>query len=317
MPVRSSVDEPDFLTNVNMNDFTGSGSDYLLSDDIWKKFELEAEDLANSFDERFWELDDTDYLSDLYPMLDCVIRNHDCMWAGHCASKEHATVEDQTEKLPTQGVWKAPVQRQTVLPGRSVLLKPPVKTPVAPSPDSPPMSDDEETKAKPATTMVQIINDAIEACDNIDEDSDLNEYFEEGEDEDIVRDPKDEEDEEEEEDDDEDEDDEQAASVARYAGENDHCYFMDKNTYGRVNGLGIDTPSDSGEFCLLLYISMFDKCINILTRSRACIICLFFGYFTWLCLSTRVLLPLTINKLSDIFSFSLSPILRATLDVLR
>lgn len=239
-----------------MNDlYTGSGSEYLISDDIWKKFELEADDLANSFDEYFWELDDTDYLSDLYPMLDCVIRNHDCMWAGHCASKEHTTVEDKTEKLPTQGVWKAPVQRQTVLPGRSVLLKPPAKTPapVAASPDSPPMSDDEETKAKPSSTpMVQIINDAIEECENLDDDSDLNEYFEDGEDEDIVRDPKDEEEEEEEGDDEDDDEEQQAASVARYAGENDHCYFMDKNAYGRVNGLGIDTPSDSGEFCLLL-----------------------------------------------------------------
>lgn len=304
MPVRSSVDEPaDFLASINMNDlYTGSGSECLLSDDIWKKFELEADDLANGFDDCFLGLDDTDYLSDLYPMLDCVIRNHDCMWAGHCASKEHATAEEKSEKLPTQGVWKAPVQRQPVLPGRSVLLKPPMKTPVAASPDSPPMSDDEEAKAKPPTTMVQIINDAIEACDNIDEDSDLNEYFEDGEDEDIIRDPKDEEEEEEE--DDEDEDEEQAASVARYAGENDHCYFMDKNAYGRVNGLGIDTPSDSGEFCLLLYIFMFDKCINTLTRSRANIICLFFGYFIGLCLYKRVLHPL-LQSTNDLVCFLL------------
>lgn len=246
MPVRTTVDESDFWSSIDLdNVYHASSSSYLFSDEMWKQFELEAIDMA--LDDAICQMGNTDSLSEFYPMLDddnMEISNHDCMWAGHCSSKEHPTLEDHT-KTETQPltVVKPQIQRpQTILPGRSVLLKqqPPQKAPVAASPDSPPMSDDEEVKAKPTPTL-QFLTEAITECD-IDEDSDFVEYFEDGEGEDIVRDPEDEED-----DDEEEEEDQTDVDVVKYAEENDHCYYMEKSAYSRVDDLGIQTPSDSGK----------------------------------------------------------------------
>lgn len=64
----------------------------LLSDDIWKKFELDFPSLCGELsplDDIFGDI--MDYVQEdiAEDQEFCEIRNHDCMWAGHCASKEH------------------------------------------------------------------------------------------------------------------------------------------------------------------------------------------------------------------------------------
>lgn len=157
MPVKLETEtllnmEDAFGLNLDVDDLY-STSESLLSDDIWKKFQLEIPDLVD-FDDIFSGLDckrqseslDSDYE---------IIRNHDCMWAGHCVSKEHPAEEHKNngdkQVALAPGLDKTPVkqqQQQPVQPGRSVLLKTFIKAPPppVPSPDSPPMSDDEENK---------------------------------------------------------------------------------------------------------------------------------------------------------------------------
>lgn len=93
-------------------------------------------------------------------------------------------------------------------------------------------------QTKPTKTL-QLLNDAISECD-LDEDSDLCEYFGDGEE--IVPEPVDEEEEEDEEEEDEEE---EEKPIPRF--ESDHCYFS------RVDNLGIDTPSDSGKSSFLIH----------------------------------------------------------------
>lgn len=163
MPVKSEI-ETFFnmdcalgLSDLDVDDLY-TASESLLSDDIWKKFELEIPDLID-FDDIFGGLD----MKRQPESPNSKISKHDCMWAGHCVSKEHPAEEHknngdkQVHMAP--GFQKAPVkqqqqliqQQQPVQPGRSVLLKtvikaPPPPPPPVPSPDSPPMSDDEENK---------------------------------------------------------------------------------------------------------------------------------------------------------------------------
>lgn len=107
-----------------------------------------------------------------------------------------------------------------------------------------------------------MLNDAISECD-LEEDSDLCEYFGEGKD--LVVDPfgdeeeeeeeEDDEEEEEEEEDDEEEEEEEPVveQKTRSRFENDHCYYMEKKSpCPRVDNLGIDTPSDSGKSSIYL-----------------------------------------------------------------
>lgn len=221
-------------------DYLYCSAEQLLSEDIWKKFEF---DPVTDLDDIFIALDATvpDIFSGTSTTDLCEIRNHDCMWAGHCGSKEHPADELKTLKvqLPvaavTPGVQKTPVvNKQQITAGRSVLLKP-IKTPQAPvpvvlSPESPPISDDEDPTQ---TSTLKMLNDAINECD-LEEDSDLCEYFEEGED--IVAEP----------------DDHPSKPKPQYAIESDHSYHdhsyhKDKNASMRISNLGIDTPSDSEE----------------------------------------------------------------------
>lgn len=162
MPVKSetttttttllNMECPFGLSNLDVDDLY-TASESLLSDDIWKKFELEIPDLLD-FDDLLGGLD-----SKRQPDQREVIRNHDCMWAGHCVSKEHPAEEKlrrERQQLQQQAAEKAvkqqQQQQQVVQPGRSLLLKtvvkapPPPPPPPVPGPDSPPMSDDEENK---------------------------------------------------------------------------------------------------------------------------------------------------------------------------
>lgn len=90
-------------------------------------------------------------------------------------------------------------------------------------------------QSKPTQTL-QLLNDAISECD-LNEDSDFCEYFEDGDGEDIVIEP----------DDEEEEDEVEEKPRPRFAGESDHCYYMEKTSFTRIDNLGIDTPSDSGK----------------------------------------------------------------------
>ncbi|KAF5278840.1 hypothetical protein FQR65_LT03528 [Abscondita terminalis] len=224
-------------------DYLYCSAEQLLSEDIWKKFEF---DPVCELDDIFMALDATmpDILSDTSSEDLCEIRNHDCMWAGHCGSKEHPADElmktlkvqpPVAAAVPTPGVQKTPVlNKQQITAGRSVLLKPMktvVPVPVVTSPESPPISDDEDPTQ---TSTLKMLNDAINECD-LEEDSDLCEYFEEGED--VVGEP----------DDDVPQPKPQYSSIESDHSYHDHSYHKDKNASMRISNLGIDTPSDSEE----------------------------------------------------------------------
>ncbi|KRT85526.1 hypothetical protein AMK59_985 [Oryctes borbonicus] len=233
----------------------------LLSDDVWKKFELDVvmgtED--NFYDDLFFPNNINNAAATLLSSQTCKIRNHDCMWAGHCGSKEHPADEPRlhirTIPLVPPAINRASMatNKQAVTSGRSLLLKTAIKqqqqqpqqqtqqiVPQLPqhqqqpvvSPDSPPMSDDEECK----TPTLQILQDVISSCD-IEDDSDLCEYFEE---EDFLSESVD-------------EAPQQTTTptsmqikaVHQYARDNDHSYHKDKNASMHLNNLGIETPSDS------------------------------------------------------------------------
>lgn len=251
------------MANIDVDDLCTAAP--LLSDDVWKKFELDVamgtED--NFYNDLFFANNATATL--LSSQKKCKIRNHDCMWAGHCGSKEHPADEPRLyiRTIPPipPVINRTPTAiKQTTTSSRSLLLKTAIKQqdhqqqqiqqqmqqqqskqtqqivqlpqqqPVVVSPDSPPMSDDEECR----TPTLQILQDVISSCD-IEDDSDLCEYFEEEEFlSESVEDPQ-----------------EQTTmhvkAVHQYARDNDHSYYKDKNASMHLNNLGIDTPSDSGK----------------------------------------------------------------------
>lgn len=135
---------------------------------------------------------------------------------------------------------------------------------LTPGPDSPPISDDEESKG---SALLKLLNDAIEECD-INEDSDLCDYFEDGDEGDNQED----EDEEEEDDDvvevvvqDIKPEPQQQSDITPvvtrpyFNAVSDHCYHKDKNASMRMINLGIETPSDSGEFSVLYLVVSWSR----------------------------------------------------------
>lgn len=178
--------------------------------------------------------------------------NHDCMWTGHCGSKDHPSDEfvKPLIKPIVPPVIETPVTKQSVVPGRSLLLRTAMKptTPAAPvqgaSPDSPPISDDEDGKR--GTTTLQMLNDAIKECD-IDEDSDLCEYFEEGED--LLETMQEQQQTQQQQPHHHHYHQQQAQLNQIRSRESDHSYHKDKNaSMHRISSnLGIETPSDSGK----------------------------------------------------------------------
>lgn len=150
---------------------------------------------------------------------------HDCMWTGHCGNKDHPS-EELVKPLVTP-LLPTPVAKVTPPSSRSILIKSVVKTPPQEptnntnlSPDSPPISDDEDSKKTPTFNMLAdaIVDQHTEVTDDI-----IN-YFEKDE-----RTPP------------------KQQNSSR--GESDHSYHKEK---WMGNFLGIDTPSDSGE-CLFKF----------------------------------------------------------------
>ncbi|XP_018333823.1 transcriptional regulator Myc-A-like [Agrilus planipennis] len=280
-----------------------SNDEPLLSDDIWKKFDLEdlplpglesilrdleeeqplTPHIENNSSSNNTSNNNMNGCNNDSPQVVDTIRNHDCMWAGHCGSKEHpadalfcisngnnckAAVAPGSCVRPQV---KTPVklqQQPVVSAGRSLLLKtfakqastttllPPTSTataPLVPSPESPPISDDEGQMSPNA--ILKALYEAIEECDEVDEDSDLCEYFEEPEEEEEDDDDDEEEEEEEEDDDLEFELREEPSSPPsatsckplHFTPEIDHSYHKGKLPHAHFAGLGIDTPSDSEE----------------------------------------------------------------------
>lgn len=266
----------DFFDEVDSN----YSAEPVLSDDIWKKFELDAtfDDLYHIHLDPVAGLDifncDNKNIS-----LDelCKIRHHDCMWAGHCASKEHPISEQNNfhstfcPQMPTLNITR---QRKntitsTIQPGRSLLLKQTnqqqqqtqqcqklqqqkqqhqqqsqttfnnATQQQITSPESPPMSDDEENKP----SLLQLLNDAIKECG----DNDLCEYFED--DDEIIKDPQDFE---------EIEkptikqQQQQQQPVHAHIPTKEHSYHKDVNATMRITHLGIETPSDSGKSFIII-----------------------------------------------------------------
>lgn len=250
---------PSLNMSTNSDDLFSMGS--LLSDDIWNKFGLDtASDLFNFDLKELLDEEEKAAMSDMillnevssggstsscgnesdssnsssWPFLNFddifEIRNHDCMWAGHCGSKEHPTDEQPLVRPITAPVIAArqSIQQslrgestnsttitnsspiinnkpttinQTQVPaGRSVLLKT-VKqqqqqqqqsqsnVQVCPnnggfSPDTPPMSDDEEIKAKTSpvpctsTTQQDSVTSTLQMLQSAIDDYDLLDYLE-------------------------------------------------------------------------------------------------------------------------------------------
>lgn len=283
-----------FSSSSSEDDDKSSQQDYhMVSDDHWKKFELDFPELAN-IDDIFSELDSNNTFSNWLEDVDskdCLFLNHDCMWAGHCSSKEHA-------EEPRSGlvciVPKPPVIKKEMCPppsttkpagtGQQSLLKPSVKAAnttvntfipsnttniIQHTPQTPPESDDEENKAH-TSNLLKILNDAINECD-LDDDSDLCEYFEDKEGSEVKEEPIDIKEEpvdvKLEPEDPESEQDEisyqQYRIRTQLAAENDHSYHKDKNAVMRHNNYGLDTPSDSEEEEEIDVVSVSDKlCSN-------------------------------------------------------
>lgn len=210
------------------------------------------------------------------------------MWTGHCPSDEHPADElrsNITSLIPQPPIihptpannFSMPIKRDPTLRsnGQQSLLKPAVRM-ANTMLQTPPMSDDDEDRnVNKQTTLLQILNQAIHECD-LDEDSDLCDYFDEDvdvletaevhvkqEDEEEEDHDDDEEEEEEEDEEDDDMEEEQIDVVKRqeqeemnirmkFAAESDHSYHKGKN----MDVCGLVTPSDSGE-CLLFFFHYF------------------------------------------------------------
>ncbi|CAG9860795.1 unnamed protein product [Phyllotreta striolata] len=253
MPVKTepSMSLIDYLSNEMLS---WCGNDFMLPDDIWKKFELDFPELVG-FEEilRDSALQENcaNFFKGIHQQRVCEIRNHDCMWAGHCASKEHPADEPRPCMVPVPPapiVAAAPaaeVKQECVAAGATAtgqqsLLKPafrsaPAAQPAPPTPHTPPMSDDEEAKTK-TVNLMKIFQSSIEEYD-IEEDSDLYEYFEEKDikefemaeaSEPVVEEEK-----------------PNVNKVYQFAAESDHSYH--KGTNAQMPIFGIETPSDSEE----------------------------------------------------------------------
>lgn len=274
------------MENVSLDDFLYSS---LHSDDMWKKFEFldipaaeltpcatvtvpEESDcqLDNLLE---WSLDSTTCGT---PKEASEIRHHDCMWAGHCGSKEHKPETAKSNVVPAKPpqnvvtVKKSPAPAvQSTNPGRSLLLTsrnatpavvptttvpvpvskpapggktasplPPAATGnVGPRPDSPPSSDDDD-HPRFKHEMAEIFDTPVNKTLQL-----LNDAISEcdfDEDSDLCEYF-------------EDSDvfagtESSGDSAPRaYPGESDHSYHKGKGTQLRMDHLGVQTPSDSGK----------------------------------------------------------------------
>lgn len=292
--------EEKFLDDLFPDDLSDFCRDeLLLPDDIWSKFELDLPGF-NDPDDFFQEFDSFSGSSNsTFNILDLdddkEIRNHDCMWAGHCGSKEHSADEPRHTIVPAAPVpiIKAPAATAAAVPTSSTIVNNAVAPAALPAtiiakptaakaqqsllknnlratqvastvmlnshtPQTPPMSDDEDCKAKISKLPLIYHTQHHDGQSHIDDDSDLREYFkgEMNEDisikEEVLDDDEDEEEEEQEEEEveeEEEEEQEQKPDIRsfQFAATIDHSYFKDKNAPMHMNNLGIDTPSDSEE----------------------------------------------------------------------
>lgn len=264
----------------------------LHSDDMWKKFEFLdvpvtvpdltpsspvtlPEDSDNQLDTLLeWSLDAT---SSSASKDVSEIRHHDCMWAGHCGSKEHRS---ETAKPVTAIIFPTPrpapinptnvirnkLNTQVQMPnsGRSLLLRNAVAaTPVSkhapgstvlqtvlpqaavghvgPRPDSPPSSDDDDHprfKHEMAGIFSTSVNKTLQLLNDAISECDFDE------DSDLCEYF-------------EDSSDMFAETESSgdgpraYPGESDHSYHKGKGMQHKMDYLGVQTPSDSGKFSLM------------------------------------------------------------------
>ncbi|KYB28785.1 N-myc protein [Tribolium castaneum] len=215
--------------------------DYLLSDDIWKQFQIEElQPFSSSFD-------CSTTCSFLCDEKNCQVK-YDCMWNGHCKGA-HGNRSCNSKTTP--GDVKPPVvqvpQQSLLKPDLKISVDPNTVVPMMPSLhysiQTPPISDDEDTKP---TQILQSLQSAL--SENELDDADLSDYFKDDDAWGFFDDGLDEEEEEEEEE--EDEIDEERRKhendMRAFYAATDHSYH--KGTAPVHSGsLGIDTPSDSEE----------------------------------------------------------------------
>lgn len=274
------------MDDVSLDDILYSS---LHSDDMWKKFEF-LDVPASEFtpctipslpDETDCQLDtllewSLDATSCGTPKDSSEIRHHDCMWAGHCGSKEHkpeaakTTVVVPKPAQQTVVTVKKPAAVSVTVPnqGRSLLLSsrntsaasvtaptnktnngpqqtvlPPAAVGnVGPRPDSPPSSDDDDHprfKHEISGIFDAPVNKTLQLLNDAISECDFDEdsdLCEYFEDSDVFAGT------------------ESSGDAHRaYPGESDHSYHKGKGAQLRMDHLGVQTPSDSGKFHIFLY----------------------------------------------------------------
>lgn len=254
----------------------------LHSDDIWKKFEFldiptseitpcSVASVPDEMDRQLdnlleWSLDATSCGQAAKEINE--IRHHDCMWAGHCGSKEHkpesakmaiptvmtvttstapnaasVQVKPQPVVVKKSVIATAPTQGRSLLLRNAVVAKTPTATtvvqpPVAvgPRPDSPPSSDDDDHprfKHEISGIFDQPVNKTLQLLNDAISECDFDEdsdLCEYFEDSDVFAGT------------------ESSSDGPRaYPGESDHSYHKGKGAQLRTDHLGVQTPSDSGK----------------------------------------------------------------------
>lgn len=283
-----------------------SSLEFLVPSTIWTKFDIDSVKLS------------TEAVEESVTQMDKQFQvNHDCMWAGHCSNLLHDSDDPRFNNSNSSYYCKSPAafggcgggvaaaaaafnthmlhqqQQQhqmsllktAVNPITLLPMQAPISTIDTIMPQTPPMSDDEESRVH-SNHLLNLFRDRSES--EIDDD-DLSKYLDECDDydddivikeeliikdevEDYVNDDEEEQEDEEEEEDSEEEDDEeeqgddQMAMVDdkqavqdtmrarmrayQFAAESDHSYH--KSNQSSALNLGLETPSDSGMYIILL-----------------------------------------------------------------
>ncbi|KAJ3660344.1 hypothetical protein Zmor_004795 [Zophobas morio] len=238
-------------------------SDYhLLSDDVWKEFQIEEMQLHS--------IPDDDVVAHILGQRHYQVK-YDCMWNGH--SKGGPGIRSIKSESPTPPAdLKPPVvqaQQSLLKPDLKLSVDPNTVVPMMPyySLQTPPISDDEDTK--PMTHILESLETALNENELEIDDGDLSDYFKEDGKEWGFFDEEIEEEEEEEEKEVKDVkevidvkptiDEQQENEKRAFYAATDHSYHKGTHPGMLPGNLGIDTPSDSEEEIDVVSVGGGDK----------------------------------------------------------
>lgn len=118
-------------------------------EEFWRKFE-ELPDLGDNFETLFAEVNGLGNTSPASPLMGDVLRNHDCMWAGTCHSKEHTPKPEEPQKTTSPQKVQSPQSKEKkktviVQMSRSLLINNrPLMDNMILRPDTPQSSESED-----------------------------------------------------------------------------------------------------------------------------------------------------------------------------